>query len=78
MLSFQFTRHPPPAAAGPSPSSADKPVRKSGAPDCKPLLPPADTRGWYDSSADLKGGLQVQEEDFDSLPPEYRDAFPSR
>ncbi|MFM9915400.1 MAG: hypothetical protein ACKVOX_06305 [Rhizobacter sp.] len=50
----------------------------SGFHDSKPLQPQADMRGWFDSSADLKGGLQVQEGDFDSLPTELRDAFPSR
>lgn len=46
--------------------------------DSKPPRPLPDTRGWFDSSADLKGGLQVQEEDFDSLPAEFRAAFASR
>ncbi len=35
-------------------------------------------RGWFDSSSDLKCGLQVQEGDFDSLPAEIKAAFPAR
>ena len=38
----------------------------------------SDMRGWFDSSSDLKCGLQVQEDDFDSLPAEIKAAFPSR
>lgn len=37
--------------------------------------PPA---GWLDSSAELRGGLQVHEDDLDTIPPEFRDAFSSR
>jgi hypothetical protein len=38
----------------------------------------SDQRGWFDSSSDLKCGLQVQEGDFDSLPAEFKAAFPPR
>ena len=38
----------------------------------------SDLRGWFDSSSDLKCGLQVQEDDFDSLPADVRAAFPPR
>ena len=38
----------------------------------------SDLRGWFDSSSDLKCGLQVQEGDFDSLPPEVKAAFTLR
>ena len=37
--------------------------------------PPA---GWLDSSAELRGGLHVHEDDLDTIPPEFRDAFSSR
>lgn len=38
----------------------------------------SDLRGWFDSSSDLKCGLQVQEGDFDSLPAEVKAAFTLR
>lgn len=59
-------------------AGAGRTASNGGFPDSKPLPPLPDTRGWFDSSADLKGGLQVQEEDFDALPAEYRDVFRSR
>lgn len=50
----------------------------SGFSDSKPPHHAPDTRCWFDSSADLRDGLEVQEDDFDSLPAEYRDVFSSR
>jgi hypothetical protein len=38
----------------------------------------SDLRGWFDSSSDLKCGLQVQEDDFDSLPAEVKATFKPR
>ncbi len=38
----------------------------------------SDLRGWFDSSSDLKCGLQVREDDFDSLPAEVKAAFTPR
>ena len=38
----------------------------------------SDLHGWFDSSSDLKCGLQVQEGDFDSLPAEVKAAFTLR
>jgi len=38
----------------------------------------SDLRGWFDSTSDLKCGLQVQEGDFDSLPAEVKAAFKPR
>ncbi|MBX9794946.1 MAG: hypothetical protein K2Y02_11665 [Burkholderiaceae bacterium] len=76
MKSFQFLRSTP--RTGPAAAGAGRAAQNSGFHDSKPLPPAPDTRGWFDSSADLKGGLQVQEEDFDSLPAEYRDVFGSR
>lgn len=68
---FQFRSHRPAPIATPADCSAaaDDGADRSASAAC---------RGWFDSSADLKYGLQVQEDDFDSLPPELRDAFPSR
>lgn len=76
MKSFQFLRHTSrthAVMAGAAAMAANR-----GFSDSKPPRPLPDTRGWFDSSADLKGGLQVQEEDFDSLPAEFRAAFASR
>jgi len=44
----------------------------------QPLPEQSPPAGWLDSSAELKGGLQVQEDDLDTIPPEFRDAFSSR
>ena len=74
MKSFQFLRSTP--RTGPAVAGVGRAALNSGFHDSKP--PPPETQGWFDSSADLKGGLQVQEEDFDSLPAEYRDVFGSR
>jgi hypothetical protein len=61
-----------------------QPGKKSAASSARPAksnrpltgqTPPA---GWLDSSTELKGGLQVQEDDIDTIPPEFRDAFSSR
>jgi hypothetical protein len=76
MKSFQFLRST--RRTGSATAIADRAALNSGFHDSKPLTPQPDTRGWFDSSADLKGGLQVQEEDFDSLPAEFRDVFGSR
>ncbi len=76
MKSFQFLRkmHRTGALV---PEAAPSTVN-SGFHDSKPMQPKPDPRGWFDSSADLRGGLHVQEEDFDSLPEEFRDVFSSR
>jgi hypothetical protein len=44
----------------------------------QPLPEQSPPAGWLDSSAELKGGLQVHEDDLDSIPPEFRDAFSLR
>jgi len=65
-----------------------RPVRQqdmtSAAPDPRsdssrqPLPLKSPPAGWLDSSAELRGGLQVHEDDLDTIPPEFRDAFSSR
>ena len=72
MRSFPFLRHPSSAASVPSGASASDAFQDTLA---EPRL--SDLRGWFDSSSDLKCGLQVQEGDFDSLPAEFQAAFPS-
>jgi hypothetical protein len=76
MRSFPFLRNPSSAASTPSGTSA---ASKNG--DFQDTLSEpklSDMRGWFDSSSDLKCGLQVQEDDFDSLPAEIKAAFPPR
>ncbi|MBX9717192.1 MAG: hypothetical protein K2X42_11425 [Burkholderiaceae bacterium] len=70
MLSFNFTRNL--HRAVPETAVGKREGESSGFVDSKPASPLPDTRGWFDSSADLKGGLQIQEDDFDSLPLEER------
>lgn len=73
MRSFSFLR--------PTPSdSANRPGANANAGFQDTLAEPklSDLRGWFDSSIDLKGGLQVQEGDFDALPAEVQAAFPPR
>ncbi len=76
MISFQFKRNT--ARAGVGSVVAGKAAVGSGFMDSTPSLSHPESGGWFDSSADLKGGLQVREDDLDTLPAEYRDVFPSR
>ncbi len=76
MLTFHFMRHPPRPVSGSA--AASKSAASSGFGDSTPVPAHSESGGWFDSSADLKGGLQVREDDLDTLPAEYRDAFPSR
>lgn len=62
------TRQPDEHAAAPTEEPAS-----SG----QPMPVNSHSAGWLDSSAELRDGLQVQEDDLDSLPPELRDAFTS-
>lgn len=73
MRSFSFLRPTPPGAV-------NRPGAKSDADFQDTLAEPklSDLRGWFDSSSDLKGGLQVQEGDFDSLPADVQASFPPR
>ena len=71
MRSFPFLRPAISAATarpGATPSGADGASQDTV----------SDLRGWFDSSSDLKCGLQVQEGDFDSLPAEVKAAFTPR
>ena len=76
MRSFQFLRHPSSAASARSSTGASGPNGEFQDTLSEPRL--LDMRGWFDSSSDLKCGLQVQEDDFDSLPAEIKAAFPAR
>ena len=76
MLTFQFMRHPPRSVSGSA--AASKSAVSSGFPDSTPASAHSESGGWFDSSADLKCGLQVREDDLDTLPAEYWDVFPSR
>lgn len=71
MRSFSF-RRPTPSDVGSRPEAKADSAMQEALPE--PKL--SDLRGWFDSSSDLKCGLQVQEDDFDSLPADVRAAFP--
>lgn len=73
MRSFSFLRPTPPDAGNRRGANVDPDFQDTLA---EPKL--SDMRGWFDSSSDLKGGLQVQEGDFDSLPADVQAAFPPR
>ncbi|MBY0467456.1 MAG: hypothetical protein K2Q07_00595 [Burkholderiaceae bacterium] len=73
MRSFPFLRPTPSDAGNRSGASADAAFQDTLAEPRR-----SDLRGWFDSSSDLKGGLQVQEDDFDSLPADVRASFPPR
>ena len=76
MRSFSFLRPTTSDATtrpGAAPSGADGAFQDTLS---EPRL--SDLRGWFDSSSDLKCGLQVQEGDFDSLPAEVKAAFRPR
>lgn len=76
MRSFPFLRNPSTAASAPSGRGSSGPHGDFQDTLSEPRL--SDMRGWFDSSSDLKCGLQVQEDDFDSLPAEIKAAFPAR
>lgn len=73
MRPFPFLRHLSSAASAPSSTGASDACQDTLS---EPRL--SDLRGWFDSSSDLKCGLQVQEGDFDSLPAEIKAAFAPR
>lgn len=73
MRSFSFLRPTPPNAGSRTGAHADAAFQDTLA---EPRI--SDMRGWFDSSSDLKGGLQVQEGDFDSLPQDIQAKFPPR
>ena len=73
MRSFSFLRPTRPDAGTRSSTRSDASFQDTLA---EPKL--SDLRGWFDSSSDLKGGLQVREDDFDSLPADVKASFPPR
>ena len=76
MRSFPFLRHPSSGASAPrGAGTASAPGEFQ---DTVSEPKQSDLRGWFDSSSDLKCGLQVQEGDFDSLPAEIKAAFAPR
>lgn len=76
MRSFSFLRNAASAASTPSGTSSASLHGVFQDTLSEPRL--SDLHGWFDSSSDLKCGLQVQEGDFDSLPAEIKASFPSR
>jgi len=74
MRSFPFLRHPSSAAAALPGAGASSQHGEFQDTLSEPRL--SDLRGWFDSSSDLKFGLQVQEGDFDSLPAALQAEFP--
>ncbi len=73
MRSLPFRRHPSSAASAPSGAGRASAHGEFQDTVSEPQL--SDLRGWFDSSSDLKCGLQVQEGDFDTLPAEVQAAF---